>query len=106
VGDAPLIGAGCYASNDSCAVSGTGTGEMYIRTVAAHDVSARMKYAGQTLAKAAGAVMFEAIASIGGKGGLIAVDLAGNIEMPFNTEGMYRGYARPGQEPVTEIYQS
>ena len=106
IGDSPIIGAGCYASNDSCAVSGTGTGEMYIRMVAAYDVAARMKYAGDSLAKASHAVIFEAISSIGGKGGLIAVDFAGNIEMPFNTEGMYRGYARVGQAPVTEIYPS
>jgi len=106
VGDAPIIGAGCYASNETCAVSGTGTGEMYIRTVAAYDVAARMKYAGDSLTKAAQTVMFESIPSIGGKGGLIAIDSAGNIEMPFNTEGMYRGYARVGQAPVTEIYRS
>ena len=104
VGDSPIIGAGCYASNETCAVSGTGTGEMYIRTVAAYDIAARMKYAGQSLLKASHAVMFESIPSIGGKGGLIAVDNTGNIEMPFNTEGMYRGYARLGQAPVTEIY--
>ena len=77
---------------------------MYIRTVAAYDIAARMKYAGQSLLKASHAVMFESIPSIGGKGGLIAVDNTGNIEMPFNTEGMYRGYARLGQAPVTEIY--
>ena len=87
-------------------MSGTGTGEMSIRMVAAYDVAARMKYAGDSLAKASHAVIFEAISSIGGKGGLIAVDFAGNIEMPFNTEGMYRGYARVGQAPVTEIYPS
>ncbi len=105
VGDAPLIGAGCYASNQTCAVSTTGTGEMYIRMVAAYDIAARMRYAGASLETAAHAVMFEALPSIGGKGGLIAVDAQGNITMPFNTEGMYRGFARPGQEPVTEIYR-
>ena len=104
VGDAPVIGAGTYANNATCAVSCTGTGEMYIRMVAAYDVSARMQYAGATLAQAADAVMFEALPSVGGKGGLIAVDGHGNIALPFNTDRMYRGYARPGEQPVTEIF--
>ncbi|HBI82773.1 MAG TPA: beta-aspartyl-peptidase [Alcaligenaceae bacterium] len=106
VGDAPVIGAGTYASNQTCAVSATGTGEMYIRKVAAYDIAARMRYAGQTLEQACNAVMFEELPSIGGKGGLIAVDAQGHFVMPFNTEGMYRGYAHPGQAPVTEIYRS
>ncbi len=106
VGDAPVIGAGTYAGNETCAVSATGTGEMYIRMVAAYDIAARMRYGGATLAQAAHAVMFESLASIGGKGGLIAVDGQGNIAMPFNTEGMYRGFARPGQDPVVEIYRA
>lgn len=105
VGDAPVIGAGTYASNQTCAVSATGTGEMYIRKVAAYDIAARMRYAGQSLQQAADAVMFEELPSIGGKGGLIAVDAKGNFVMPFNTEGMYRGFAHPGQTPVTEIYR-
>ncbi len=105
VGDAPIIGAGTYASNATCAVSATGTGEMYIRKVAAYDIAARMRYTGATLEQAAHAVMFEELPSIGGKGGLIAVDARGNITLPFNTEGMYRGYARVGSEPVTEIYR-
>ena len=104
VGDAPVIGAGTYANNATCAVSCTGTGEMYIRMVAAYDVAARMQYAGATLAQAADAVMFGTLPSIGGKGGLIAVDAQGNIALPFNTDRMYRGYARPGEQPVTEIY--
>jgi beta-aspartyl-peptidase (threonine type) len=104
VGDAPVIGAGTYANNATCAVSCTGTGEMYIRMVAAYDVAARMQYGGATLAEAADAVMFEALPSIGGKGGLIAVDQHGNIALPFNTDRMYRGYARVGEQPVTEIY--
>lgn len=104
VGDAPIIGAGCYASNQTCAVSTTGTGEMYIRKVAAYDIAARMRYAGSSLEQAAHAVMFEELPSIGGKGGLIAVDSQGNIVLPFNTGGMYRGYARISQSPVTAIY--
>lgn len=106
VGDAPVIGAGTYANNATCAVSCTGTGEMYIRMVAAYDVSARMQYAGATLREASDAVMFGTLPSIGGKGGLIAVDRNGQIAMPFNTEGMYRGFARPGESPVTEIYRT
>ena len=106
VGDAPIIGAGCYASNQTCAVSTTGTGEMYIRKVAAYDIAARMRYAGASLQEAAEAVMFEELPSIGGKGGLIAVDAQGNFVLPFNTGGMYRGYARVAQVPVTAIYGS
>jgi len=105
IGDAPIIGAGCYASNQTCAVSSTGTGEMYIRLVAAYDIAARMRYSGASLQEAAEAVMYQEIPSIGGKGGLIAVDAQGNIVLPFNTEGMYRGYMRVGQEPVTDIYR-
>lgn len=105
VGDAPIIGAGCYANNRTCAVSTTGTGEMYIRMVAAYDVSALMEYTGATLEAAAAKVMLEKLPSIEGKGGLIAVDAQGNVALPFNTEGMYRGYARVGQAPVVAIYR-
>lgn len=105
IGDAPIIGAGCYASNETCAVSSTGTGEMYIRLVAAYDIAARMRYSGASLQEAAETVMYQELPSIDGKGGLIAVDAQGNIALPFNTEGMYRGYMRVGQEPVTEIYR-
>ncbi len=105
VGDAPLIGAGCYASNRSCAVSTTGTGEMFIRTVAAYDLAAQMEYGGASLQAAADRVVFETLPAIEGKGGLIAVDTRGNVVLPFNTEGMYRGYARVGEPPVAAIYQ-
>ncbi len=105
VGDSPIIGAGCYASNHSCAVSSTGTGEMFIRSVAAYDVAAQMQYAGRTLAQAADNVVFDKLPAIGGVGGLIAVDAAGNVALPFNSEGMYRGYLRVGQDPVVEIYR-
>jgi beta-aspartyl-peptidase (threonine type) len=105
IGDAPIIGAGCYANNQTCAVSSTGTGEMYIRLVAAYDIAARMRYSGASLKEAAEVVMYQELPSIGGKGGLIAVDAQGNIALPFNTEGMYRGYMRVGQEPVTDIYR-
>lgn len=105
VGDAPMIGAGCYASNATCAVSTTGTGEMFIRMVAAYDVAAQMEYQGATLAAAAERVVHEKLPRIEGKGGLIACDAQGNISMPFNTEGMYRGYARVGASPVASIYR-
>ncbi|CAM3501438.1 isoaspartyl peptidase/L-asparaginase [Bordetella sputigena] len=105
VGDAPLIGAGCYAANATCAVSTTGTGEMFIRMVASYDVAAQMEYRGVSLEEAAHSVMHEKLPRIGGKGGLIAVDGKGNVSLTFNTEGMYRGYARVGEAPVAAIYR-
>jgi beta-aspartyl-peptidase (threonine type) len=105
VGDAPLIGAGCYAANATCAVSTTGTGEMFIRMVASYDVAAQMEYRGASLEEAAHSVMHEKLPRIGGKGGMIAVDGQGNVSLPFNTEGMYRGYARVGEAPVAAIYR-
>jgi len=105
VGDTPVIGAGTYASNRTCAVSATGLGEMYIRLVAAYDVAAQMQYAGRSVVDAAACVIHEKLPGIGGHGGLIAVDAAGNVAMPFNTAGMYRGVARVGGEPVCAIYR-
>ncbi|MFX1675403.1 isoaspartyl peptidase/L-asparaginase [Paraburkholderia sp. A2WS-5] len=104
VGDSPIIGAGCYANNRTCAVSTTGTGEMFIRMVVAHDISARMEYAGASLEEAAHTVVHEKLPQIDGRGGLVAVDAQGNVAMPFNTEGMYRGFIRAGQAPVVAIY--
>lgn len=105
VGDAPIIGAGCYANNRTCAISTTGTGEMFIRLVAAHDVAAQMEYAGASLEEATHRVVHDKLPLIDGRGGLIAVDAHGNISMPFNTEGMYRGFIRTGQTPVVAIYR-
>ncbi|MBU6493412.1 MAG: isoaspartyl peptidase/L-asparaginase [Burkholderiales bacterium] len=105
VGDAPLIGAGCYADNRTCAVSTTGTGEMFIRMVAAYDIAARMEYTGASLEQAASHVIYDKLPRIDGRGGLIALDAQGNVCMPFNTEGMYRGFIRAGQAPVVAIYQ-
>ncbi|MGZ5178936.1 MAG: isoaspartyl peptidase/L-asparaginase family protein [Ramlibacter sp.] len=105
VGDCPVIGAGTYADNRTAAVSCTGTGEMFIRAAAAYDVCARMAYAGASLAQAAEAVVMQALPAIGGRGGLIAVDRHGNFSMPFNTEGMYRGFARVGEAPQTAIFR-
>ncbi|WP_455282166.1 isoaspartyl peptidase/L-asparaginase family protein [Cupriavidus necator] len=103
VGDTPVIGAGCYA-DDVAAVSATGTGEMFIRTVAAYDVSAQMRYAGLSLEESARRVVMEKLRAINGRGGLIAVDRAGNVTLPFNTEGMYRGFARVGEAVNVSIY--
>jgi isoaspartyl peptidase/L-asparaginase-like protein (Ntn-hydrolase superfamily) len=89
IGDSPLIGAGTYA-DELCAVSCTGLGVAFIRAVAAHDVSARMRYRREKLSSASAAALAR-IAVLGGDGGLIAVDRRGNIVMPFNSEGMYRG---------------
>lgn len=92
VGDSPMIGAGTYANNATCAVSCTGSGEYFIRGVVAYDVSCLMEYKGLTLQEAADEVIQNRILKIGGDGGLIAVDAQGNIAMPFNTEGMYRAF--------------
>ena len=105
VGDSPLIGAGTYADDKRAAVSCTGSGEMFIRTAAAYDVCARMRYAGQSLAQAAQAVVMQSLPAIGGSGGLIAIDRNGNVCMPFNTEGMYRGHARGSEAPQTAIHR-
>ena len=105
VGDSPLIGAGTYADDRSAAVSCTGHGEAFIRVAAAHDICARMAYGGQTLQQACDAVVHQALPAVGGTGGLIAVDARGNVCLPFNTEGMYRGLARVGQAPETFIYR-
>ncbi len=90
VGDSPIIGAGTYANNETVAVSCTGWGEFFIRNIAAYDVSALMEYRNLTVKKAALAVI-EKVGNMGGDGGLIALDKNGNMAMPFNTAGMYRG---------------
>ena len=94
VGDTPVIGAGTYAENTTCAVSATGHGEFFIRNVVAYDISALMKYKGLSLAKAADEVIIIKLKNMGGTGGIIAVDKNGNIAMPFNTTGMFRGYIK------------
>jgi L-asparaginase / beta-aspartyl-peptidase len=104
VGDSPVIGAGTYADNRTAAVSCTGTGEMFIRTAAAYDICARMAYAGVSLEEAAREVVMNVLPAISGRGGVIAVDAQGNLSLPFNTEGMYRGWARVGEAPVSAIH--
>jgi len=91
VGDAPLIGVGTYADNRTCAVSCTGWGEFFIRSVVAHDVAARMVYGQRPLAEAAAAALDRAL-RLGGDGGLVALDARGRLAMPFNTPGMFRGF--------------
>ncbi len=92
IGDAPVIGAGTYADNQSCAVSCTGHGEYYIRHAVAHDLCARVKYAHENIEKAAEEIVNGVLNTDAGNGGLIAVDKDGNIAMPFNSTGMFRGY--------------
>ncbi|PKP26970.1 MAG: beta-aspartyl-peptidase [Bacteroidetes bacterium HGW-Bacteroidetes-2] len=105
IGDTPMIGAGTYANNKTCAVSCTGSGEFFIRGVVAYDVSCLMEYKGLTLQQAADEVIMNRVLSIGGDGGLIAVDAQGNIAMPFNTEGMYRGFKTSERDAVVRIYK-
>src|SRR5207248_9612193 len=104
VGDSPVIGAGTYADNATCAVSATGDGEYFIRATVGHDISALMEYRGMPLKEAAQAVL-DKVAKLGGTGGLIAIDRQGNIVLPFNTSGMYRGYVDPNGKFVVEIYK-
>ncbi|WP_108661594.1 isoaspartyl peptidase/L-asparaginase family protein [Acuticoccus kandeliae] len=91
VGDTPIIGAGTYARNGVCAVSCTGSGEVFIRVCASHEIAARIAYRGDGLDAAARAVLFEEIDALGGNGGLVAVDAAGMVSMPYSSAGMYRG---------------
>lgn len=105
LGDSPIIGAGTYAGNEACAVSCTGHGEFFIRYAVAYDVWARMVYAGLSLQDAADAIIMKKLVEKGGEGGLIAVDKDGNIALPFNSEGMYRGFARPGERKIM-IYKN
>jgi beta-aspartyl-peptidase (threonine type) len=104
IGDSPIIGAGTYANNKTCAVSATGDGEFFIRAVAAHDLSALMEYRNLNLGEAAKAVL-DKVAALGGTGGLIAIDRQGNIALPFNTNGMYRGSVDVDGQVFVAIYK-
>ena len=104
VGDSPIIGAGTYANNKSCAVSATGHGEYFIRHHVAADICARMQYQKITLEEAADAVIFDVLKPVGGTGGIIAVDAKGNVSMPFNTAGMYRASVDIHGEVTVAIY--
>jgi L-asparaginase / beta-aspartyl-peptidase len=105
VGDSPIIGAGNYANNRTCAVSGTGDGEYFIRLLVAYDISALMEYKGMTVEAAARAVVMEKLKQLGGEGGVIAIDKAGNVTMSFNTPGMYRARITSDGKAVVEIYK-
>jgi len=105
VGDTPIIGAGTYANNKTCAVSCTGHGEFFIRSVVAYDISCLMEYKGLTLKKACDIEVMDKLVKIGGEGGLIALDAKGNIELPFNSEGMYRASKKEGEELFIGIYK-
>ena len=104
VGDTPIIGAGTYADNSTAAVSCTGHGEYFMLCSAAYDVAARMKYKNLNLENAASETV-EYLRKIGGEGGLIAVDTLGNVALPFNCEGMYRGYFQANGKMVIQIYK-
>ena len=105
VGDSPMIGAGTYANNHTCAVSCTGHGEYFIRAVVAYDISCLMEYKGYTLKQACDYVVKDKLVKLGGEGGLIAIDKSGNIELPFNSEGMYRAYKKGNTDAVVKIYE-
>lgn len=104
MGDSGIIGLGNYANNKTCAVSCTGSGEYFMRAVAAYDVSCLMEYKNYSLEKATNEVIHQRIIELGGDGGLIAVDAKGNISMPFNTEGMYRACKSSSGEELLAIY--
>lgn len=101
LGDTPVIGAGTYADNAVCGVSCTGHGEFFIRYAVAHDVWALMSYRGMSLQAATDEVVMKKLVEKGGDGGLIAVDRYGNVALPFNSAGMYRGYAKPGERQIS-----
>lgn len=105
IGDSPVIGAGTYADNQSCAVSATGHGEFFIRYQVAGDICARVKYSGVKAAEAADTVIQQVLKPIGGTGGVIVIDAQANVSWSFNTEGMYRAKQVEGEPAVFGIYQ-
>ncbi len=105
VGDVPVIGAGNYANNATCAISATGQGEYFIRGVVAHDISSMMEYGGMSLKEASNKVIYEKLKTLGGKGGVIGIDRSGNIVSPFNTDGMFRGFILDDGIPVINFYK-
>jgi beta-aspartyl-peptidase (threonine type) len=104
IGDSPIIGAGTYADNRSCAVSATGHGEVFIRTVVAHDICARMRFGGRSIGAAVREVVLGELPPLGGEGGVIAIDARGEIAIEFNSEGMFRASRRQGEEARIGIY--
>ena len=106
IGDTPIIGAGCYAENETCAVSCTGQGEFFMRGLVAADVALRMKYQNASLADASKSAIGDTLKQLGGTGGLIAVDAKGNFAMPFNTTGMFRGVAKADGTQEIAMFRS
>jgi beta-aspartyl-peptidase (threonine type) len=104
IGDSPIIGAGTYADDRSCAVSATGHGEVFIRTVVAHDICARMRFGGRGIGDAVREVVLGELPALGGEGGVIAIDARGEIAIEFNSEGMFRASRRQGEEMQIGIY--
>ncbi|MCW5959210.1 MAG: isoaspartyl peptidase/L-asparaginase [Pyrinomonadaceae bacterium] len=105
VGDVPIIGAGTYANNATCAVSATGWGEFFIRIGVAKEISSMMEYRAMPIQQAADAVIHTKLQNLGGDGGIVAIDKFGNIGISFNSEGMYRAYINSEGKPVVEIYK-
>lgn len=105
IGDSPIIGAGTYANNNTCAISCTGHGEYFIRGVVAYDVSCLMEYKGLSLKEACEVVILDKQVSLGGEGGLIGVNKMGDVALVFNSEGMYRGCIKEGEGLETKIYK-
>lgn len=106
VGDAPIIGAGTYANNETCAVSATGWGEFFIRIGVARDICSLMEYRAMPIQKAADLVIHQKLQKLGGDGGIIGLDKFGNMAISFNSEGMYRAYIGADGKPVVEIYKN
>ncbi|MHB8475251.1 MAG: isoaspartyl peptidase/L-asparaginase family protein [Steroidobacteraceae bacterium] len=105
IGDSPIIGAGTYADDRSCAVSATGHGEIFIRAAVAHDICARVRFGGRSLRDAVREVVVEELPALRGEGGVIAIDPCGEIAMEFNSEGMFRASRKSGEEPRIAIYR-
>src|SRR6202521_3524012 len=105
IGDSPIIGAGTYADDRSCAVSATGHGEIFIRAAVAHDICSRIRFGGRTLSDAVREVVLEELPAMRGEGGVIAIDGAGEIVMEFNSEGMFRASRKAGGDPEIQIYR-
>jgi beta-aspartyl-peptidase (threonine type) len=106
IGDSPIIGAGTYANNASCAISCTGHGEFFMRYAVAYDMHSRMAYQQKTGREAAHQIIHEVLKPVGGQGGLIGISTKGEIIMEFNTAGMIRGYLKQGENPVTAIFKN
>lgn len=105
IGDSPIIGAGTYANNKTCAISCTGHGEYFMRAVVAYDISCLMEYKGLTLKQACDFVVLDKLKKFGGEGGLVAVDAIGNVALPFNSDGMYRAWQTSNEKAQVAIYK-